>query len=220
MKVRGLQPLTGNCPHGLDHRRHLARVGVAGGVAQRDQVAARFDHLVSQRTEVGQRHLPLARAAEGDRHAGHDLHAVQAHLGPQLAHTPQLLDHFHGRAAYIGHAVRHADGDGGNDAMSTGLERVPGPTQVRRQCGDLQARVCEGVSHYLAGIGHLWQQARRHERSNFHVAHASGVGGIDPAALGGCRHDRLQALQTIAHADFVDCYCCHHGLSVSSVAPD
>ena len=34
------------------------------------------------------------------------------------------------------------------------------------------------------------------------MAHASDVGGVDPAALGGRRHDCLQALQAIAHVDF------------------
>ncbi|MNR42397.1 hypothetical protein D3C85_1609070 [compost metagenome] len=104
--------------------------------------------------------------------------------------------------------------------MSAGLQRVAGPAKIWGQYGDLQARVCEGVGHHFAGIGHLRQQARRHERSDFHVAHTGGVGGVDPVAFGGRRHDRLQALQAIAHADFVDCYCCHHGLSVSGVGPD
>ncbi|MNV66606.1 hypothetical protein D3C71_1593640 [compost metagenome] len=116
----------------------------------------------------------------------------------------------------MGGAHRHR----GNDALGAGFQGIPGATQVGRQHGDQQVRVSQGVGDHFTGIGHLRQQPGRHERGDFHMPHTGRVGGVYPAAFGGGRHDCLKALQAIAQADFVDCYCAHHGLSVSGVGPD
>ncbi|MNJ66048.1 hypothetical protein D3C77_620920 [compost metagenome] len=65
MEVRGLETVACNLPYGPKHRCHLARIGIASGVPQGDQVATGFDHLAGQRTQVSQRHLALAGAAKG-----------------------------------------------------------------------------------------------------------------------------------------------------------
>ncbi|MNH25539.1 hypothetical protein D3C79_855380 [compost metagenome] len=136
---------------------------------------------------------------------------MPAHLAAQLAHAPQFLDHFLRRAAYVGHAVGVAYRHWGDDALRTRLQCILGTAQVRGQYRNQQAWVGQCVGDHLFGVGHLRQQPGRHERGNFHVAHASGIRAVDPAQLGGSRHDRLQALQAIAQADFIDCYCCHQG---------
>ncbi|MNF91258.1 hypothetical protein D3C84_738520 [compost metagenome] len=138
---------------------------------------------------------------------------MQARLGSQLAHPRQLLDHFQRRAPHVGQAMGGADRDRRDNTVGAGLQRIAAAAQVRRQDRDHQVGVTQGMGHHFPGIGHLRQQSGRHEGRDFHMANAGGIGRIDPLALGGGRHDGMQALQTIAHADFVDRYCCHEVLS-------
>jgi hypothetical protein len=56
----------------------------------------------------------------------------------------------------------------------------------------------------FGGVRHLRKQLRGHERTHLDLAQAGLNQGVDPAALVGGRHGRLDGLKALARTDFAD----------------
>ncbi|MNS77692.1 hypothetical protein D3C72_1112770 [compost metagenome] len=112
--------------------------------------------------------------------------------------------HFIRCLAQSGQTVRMAGRQRHDHRMGTGCQGPFRPLEIGHQHRCHEARQLQRMLQHCLGIGQLWQQPGGHHGANLHFAHASGIGGIDPAAFLCSADDGGNALQAVAQAYLAD----------------
>ena len=191
------------CARLLEQVAHRARVGIADGVGDADAVGAGVEQRLHAAQHLGGLDLALDRAAERGADAAFE-QRLRAGRVARGADPAELGDHFVGRLAQVGEAVRMARRERHQQQIGFGVDRPFRALQVRHQHRDQEVRQRLRKGDQLRRVGQLRQQARRHERADLDLALAGGVGLADPLELASGREDGGDALQAVAQADLAD----------------
>jgi hypothetical protein len=149
------------------------------------------------------RHLALQRAAErrGDTRFDLRLRSDGVAQGQHFAH---LGDHGKRRLAHVRERMRFTGGDRHRELVGAGAQCRFGALAIRHQRHHRPARMRECMADHFRRVGHLRQQPGGDKRSDFDLAQAGGMQGVDPAQLVCGGHRRRDRLQAVARTDLAD----------------
>ena len=203
MEVAAREALAGDGARLLEQVAHRARAGEADGVGDADAVDAGVEQRLQAAQHLARLHLALDRAAKRSADAAFD-QRLRARRIARRAHAADLGDHFVGRLAQVGEAVRMACRKRHQHDVGAAVEGALRALEVRHQHRDDQ--IGQGLRELdqLRGVGELRQQPCGNERAHLDLALAGGVGGANPGLLALGRQHRANALQAVAQADFAD----------------
>jgi len=182
------------------HLMHLAGIGHARGIAQRDALHAQVGKALHPGQHLGLRHIALHGAAEAAGQRDIDRHTGLLRRGNHLPQGSERLTALH---AQIAEVVRLADRHDQIELVRARLDGALGAAHIGHQCRVDGTGSARYLAHHDLAVAQCRNRRGRDKGRDFDLGQTRLGQRIDQGDLVIGGHKSLLHLQTVARADFI-----------------